>query len=281
MNDLIDLHLHSYYSDGELSPDELIKQAKKKNISTIAITDHDTILGVKNITYKDNSIQVIPGIELSAKVDKGRMHILGYGIDIKNKELNDKMSELRDNSLNSILSLIEQLKKDYNIFFGYDDIKELINSNRNLGRPEIAKLCIKHGYASNVDDAFEKYLIDAYNKIRKNNKGINYEECIKLILNSGGVPVLAHPKTLKLNQNELIVLIEDMIEKGLKGIEVYHSSHSQEEINLYLDIAKKFNLLISGGSDFHGPSVKPDIEIGTGKNNNLSITDLTLLKELK
>ena len=281
MKDLIDLHLHSYYSDGELSPNELIKQAKQKNISIIAITDHDTILGVKNITYKDNYVQVIPGIELSAKVDKGRMHILGYGIDIKNKELNDKMNELRDNSLNSILSLIEQLKKDYNIFFGYDDIKELINSNRNLGRPEIAKLCIKHGYASSVDDAFDKYLIDAYNKIRKNNKGILYEECIKLILNSGGIPILAHPKTLNLNHNELIALIKDMVEKGLKGIEVYHSSHSQEEINLYLDIAKKFNLLISGGSDFHGPSVKPDIEMGTGKNNKLNITNLTLLKELK
>ena len=229
---MIDMHLHTYYSDGEFSPDELIKMAKQKNIKTIAITDHDTILGFKSITYKDSCVQVIPGIELSAKVDKGSMHILGYNIDVKNKELNAKMSELRDNSLNSILSLIEQLKKDYNIFFTYDDIKELVNSNRNLGRPEIAKLCIKHGYASSVEDAFNKYLIDAYNKIRKNNRGISYEECIKLILNSGGIPILAHPKTLKLDENELIALIKDMVEKGLRGIEVYHSSHSKEENTL-------------------------------------------------
>ena len=101
---LIDLHVHTCYSDGELTPDKVIKLAEKKNMNTIAITDHDTILGVKNISYSPNTIKVIKGIELSAKVDKGRMHILGYNIDTNNKELNDKMNELRDNSLHSVLS---------------------------------------------------------------------------------------------------------------------------------------------------------------------------------
>lgn len=278
---LIDLHLHTCYSDGELTPDDLIKLAESKNLKTIAITDHDTLLGVKNITYKTNKIKVIKGIELSAKVDKGRMHILGYDIDINNSKLNNKMNELRDNSLHSVLSLMEQLKNDYDIRFGYDDIKDMINSNRNLGRPELAKLFVKYKIVSSVQEAFDKYLIEAYDKIKKYNKGINYEECIDLIISSGGIPILAHPKTLKLEEKELCSLIEDMIKKGLKGIEVYHSSHTAEETSLYLKIANKYNLFVSGGSDYHGPLVKPDIEIGTGKNNNLNLSNLSLLEYIK
>ena len=278
---LIDLHLHTCYSDGELTPDELIKLAESKNLKTIAITDHDTLSGVKNINYKTSKIRVINGIELSAKVDKGRMHILGYGIDINNNKLNNKMNELRDNSLHSVLSLMEQLKNDFNIRFGYEDIKDLINSNRNLGRPELAKLFVKYKITSSVQEAFDKYLIEAYDKIKKQNKGINYAECLDLIISSGGIPVLAHPKTLKLEEKELCKLIEEMIKKGLKGIEAYHSTHTEEETRLYLKIANKYNLFISGGSDYHGPLVKPDIEIGTGKKNNLNLTSLSLLENIK
>ena len=277
---LIDLHTHSFYSDGEYSPDELIKLAIQNNIKTLALTDHDTLLGIKNINYSGDDIKIIEGIELSAKVDKGRMHILGYNIDKDNKQLNEKMDELRDNSLHSVLSLMEQLKQDYNIRFKYDDIKDLVNSNHNLGRPDLAKLCIKYNFAVNVQDAFDKYLIPAHDKCRKTNKGIDYKECIRLIVNSGGIPVLAHPKTLLLNEEELTSLLEDMIKHGLKGIEVYHSSHTQEEIELYTKLANKFNLLISGGSDYHGPTVKPSINLGTGENNNLLITNLSILNNL-
>ena len=278
---LIDLHTHSFYSDGEYSPDELIKLAIQNNIKTLALTDHDTLLGIKNINYSGDDIKIIEGIELSAKVDKGRMHILGYNIDKDNKQFNEKMDELRDNSLHSVLSLMEQLKQDYNIRFKYDDIKDLVNSNHNLGRPDLAKLCIKYNFAVNVQDAFDKYLIPAYDKCRKTNKGIDYKECIRLIVNSGGIPVLAHPKTLLLNEEELTSLLEDMIKHGLKGIEVYHSSHTQEEIELYTKLANKFNLLISGGSDYHGPTVKPSINLGTGENNNLLITNLSILNNLQ
>lgn len=274
---MIDLHTHTCYSDGEYTPNELIKLAEQENIKTIAITDHDTLLGVKNISYTSDNIKVIKGIELSAKVDKGRMHILGYNIDINNKVLNDKINELRNNSLYSVLSLIVQIRNDYNIILDYDDIKELINSNGNIGRPDIAKLCVKEGYASDVQDAFDKYLIEAYDKVRGSNRGITYKECISLILESGGIPVLAHPKTLKLNKVELTNLIEEMMGYGLKGIEVYHSTHTQEEIDLYLEIANKFDLLISCGSDYHGPFVKPDIKLATGKNNNLCKTYVSLL----
>lgn len=281
MEKLIDMHMHTNYSDGELSPDELINLAIENGIETMAITDHDTIEGVKTVDKsKYPDIEIINGIELSAKVEKGRMHILGYDIDLENKNLNKKMTELKDNSIDSLLSTMEQIKRDYGIRFNYEDIKEMINAHHNLNRVDLAKLCIKYGYADTVQDAFDKYLIAARDKIRQTITGLQYPECIELILNSGGIPVLAHPKSLELSKKELLILLKDMINCGLKGIEVYHSSHSKEEMNLYSEIAKEYNLLISGGSDYHGKTAKPDIEIGTGKNNNLKIKKLSLLDKL-
>jgi len=277
----IDLHAHTNYSDGELSPDELIELAINNNVGILAITDHDTIEGVKNITYRPKNIQIINGIELSAKVDVGTMHILGYDIDIENIDLNNKLAELKDNSVNAVLSVIEQIKKDYNIFFTYHELKELINANHNLGRPDIAKLLIKKGYVKTVQEAFDKYLIDAYTKIGGRKKGIPYSECIELILKSNGIPVLAHPKTLLLDDKELLLLLKDMISCGLIGIEAYHSTHTSEEVRKYIEIANELGLAISGGSDYHGIITKPDIELGYGKNNNLKIKQLSILDKIK
>ena len=283
---IIYLHTHTNYSDVDLHPFWLIELAVKKGIGVLGITDHNTIEGIKQVNkynplIVDSGIQIIPGIELSAKVPIGRMHILGYDIDINNDSLNKKMDELKDNSINSVLSIMEQTKRDYGIIFTYKDIKELINANHNLGRVDIAKLCIKYGYAKSVKEAFDKYLIDAHNKTRTTRTSLLYEECIDLILQSNGIPVLAHPKSLELSEKEFLVLLKELINLGLKGIEVYHSSHTYEEMKYYLDIANKYNLLISGGSDYHGSSVKPDIDLGTGKNHNLKIKSLSLLDEIK
>lgn len=284
---IIDMHTHTNYSDGEKSPDELIMLAVKKGIDTLSITDHDTLEGIKQIDMKDplicdSGIKIISGIELSAKSDTGRMHILGYGMDINNYDLNSKLIEIRNNSIYHIISLLHQLKKDYNIIFSTKDIQNLINSNHNLNRVDLAKLCIKYKLASDVQDAFNKYLIAANEKIRKDDKtSLSYIECFDLIIKSGGIPVLAHPNSLELNNVELLKLIKEMVKYGLQGIECYHSSFSKEESNFYLDIANEFGLLVSGGSDFHGKGVKPGIELGTGKNNNLNIKKLTLLDKLK
>lgn len=282
---IIDLHTHTNYSDGDLSPYELIRLAIEKRVGILGITDHDTLDGIKQIdkTYSlivDSGIQIIDGVELSAKVSKGRMHILGYDIDINNVNINKEMEKIKDNSINSVLSIMEQIKRDYGIVFGYSDIKELVNSNHNLGRPDLAKLCVKYGYASSIQDAFNKYLIEAYNKTRSTSKGLSYQECIELILQSKGIPILAHPKSLELPEKEFLILLKEMINSGLKGIEVYHSSHTEEEIKYYLEIANKYDLLISGGSDYHGKTIKPDIELGTGKNNGIRIKKLSLLDKL-
>lgn len=282
---LIDLHTHTTNSDGDLSSYELIKLASKSNIGTLAITDHDSINGIKTLD-KDEIIQkygikLINGIELAAKVPIGLMHILGYDFDLNSESLNNKLIELKENSIISTLRIVEQIKKDYNIVFSEEDINELINLPHHIGRPDVAKLCIKYGYAKSVSDAFKKYLVDAYNKNRKYSRKMSYEECINLILNSGGIPVLAHPKSLELDDSDLILLIEKLITCGLQGIEVYHSSHTKEEREFYMDIANRYGLLVSGGSDYHGKSVKPEIELGSGTNNNVLVRKLSILDKIK
>lgn len=287
MEKLIDMHCHSIYSDGEKTPDGLIDDAIDKGIGTIAITDHDTLNGIKTIDRTKSKviksgIMIVDGIELSAKSTKGTMHILGYDFDKEDKSLNNKMSELRDNRINSVLSVMEQIKRDYGIRFTYEDIRDLVNANHNLGRPDLAKLCMKYGYASSVNEAFLKYLNDANEKVRSIGcrKGIEYSECIDLIAKSNGIPVLAHPKSLELSEKEFLILLKEMIKCGLMGIEVYHSSHSPREMDYYLKIANEYGLLVSGGSDYHGPIVKPSIELGTGINNNLKIKKLSLTDEI-
>ena len=282
---LIDLHTHTTNSDGDLSSYELIKLASKSNIGSLAITDHDSINGIKMLD-KDEIIQkygikLINGIELAAKVLIGLMHILGYDFDLNSESLNNKLIELKENSIISTLRIVEQIKKDYNIVFSEEDINELINLPHHIGRPDVAKLCIKYGCAESVSDAFKKYLVDAYNKNRKYSRKMRYEECINLILNSGGIPVLAHPKSLELEDSDLILLIEKLITCGLQGIEVYHSSHTKEEREFYMDIANRYGLLVSGGNDYHGKSVKPEIELGSGTNNNVLVRKLSILDKIK
>lgn len=282
-NKYIDMHTHSIYSDGELEVDELIKKAISNNVGILSITDHDTLLGINKAReiYNNKEIDIINGIELSAKVDKGRMHILGYDFDINNKALNDKMDELKVNSIYAIIACLNQIKIDYNIKFKEDEIKEIINRIGNIGRPLVAKLIVKYGLAKSVDDAFDLYLTPAYNKTRVNNKGIKAKECIHLIKDANGLSVLAHPNQLLMDDYELEETLKKLISYGLDGIEVYHSGHSKEEVEKYLNLANKYNLLISAGSDYHGDNVKPDIELGRGYKDNVKVKQISLVDEIK
>lgn len=281
----IDLHTHTSYSGGDLSPNELINLAIKKNIGILAITDYNTIEGIKelnksNATITESGIQIINGIELSTSFPRGTLHILGYGIDITNTELNKKMEELKNNTWNHTVSIIEQLKKDYNIFFKYDEIKNLMTKNHTLTTLDIAKLCVKNGYASSIQEAYEKYLIKANKRIRNINKELSYQSCIELISNIGGIPVLANPKALEIPEKEFLVLLKKMINCGLQGIETYHSEYTKEEIKYYLAVANNYNLLTSGGSNYYGPTINKETTLGDSKNNNIKIKQLSLLDKL-
>lgn len=279
---IIDLHTHTSYSGGSLQPDELINLAIEKRIGTLAITDINTIEGIKSINnnelIKDSQLEIINGIELQTTFNNRKTNILGYGINLDNKLLNEKMTYLKNNRLYLVLATLEQMKKNYGISFNYEDIKEIINTN-NLNYLSLAKLCVKYKYATTIKEAYNKYLNETYNKIKGLNKDLSYQECIDLITNCSGIPVLANPKTLNLSEKDFLILLKEMINYKLKGIEVYHSNYNEDEKNYYLDIANKFELLISGGSDYYG-EINPDIELGTGKNNNLKIKKLSILDKL-
>lgn len=278
---IIDMHMHTIYSDGEYEPQQLIEMAKIKKIDTISITDHNTVNGLKKIDFsKINGINVIPGIEITCKVDKGQFHLLGYNINYEDEKLNEKLKDLRTNSYYSMICSLNVLKLDYNILFDSNDISDLFNKKGNIGRPDLAKLLIKYRYVKTAREAFNKYLNDVNSKTRKFNRDILYNDAIDLIHGANGISVLAHPKQLLLNDDKLDDLIKNMKNNGLDGIEVYHSCHNQDDIDKYLYLAQKYELLISAGSDFHGKTLKPDVEMGV-VNSNAKVKKLTILDKIK
>jgi len=261
---MIDLHSHSTASDGTLSPTELVKYAKEKNLKALAITDHDTIEGVEEALKagKENGIEVVPGIEISAEFPEHTMHILGYYIDFKDPQFIDNISVLQKARSERNSRIVKNLQK-IGINIEYDEILKEAGSGQ-VGRPHFAKVLLYKGYVKNTREAFNKYL-------KKGAPGyedkfrFQPENAISHILNAGGIPVLAHPATLKCNTDEDVEKeIKNLVGFGLKGIEAYYSDHSNSQAGLYTRIADKYNLLITGGSDFHGKKVK-GIELGTGK----------------
>lgn len=275
MKEFMDLHIHTIYSDGDKTPKQIIKMAKEKGLTTIAITDHDMIMGLKTLTEEDlEGIKFIPGVEMTAKVPRARMHILGYNIDINNKELNEKLNNRVD--VRNFLLYEEYLKKLFNIELPKKDIEKIITKPGNIGRPELGKLLIKYGYAIDQDDAFDTYLNPVMDACRHLKVGYSKEECIEMILEAGGIPVLAHPISLKLNEEELRKEILYLKSIGLMGIETRHIHHTPEYTAMLEQIAIDYDLLTSGGTDYHG-EVKPKVKLGTGINGNVNVTESTLV----
>ena len=265
---MIDLHVHTIYSDGEKTPKEIIDMAIEKNIDVIAITDHDTIDGIEEaLNYsKNKSIKVIPGIEISVDVEKGQLHMLGLNIDYKSKKLITKLNELkiaRDKRNDKFIDILNNMGFEVTL----EELKE-ISGGKIISKPHFAKLFIKKGYIKEKSEMFDNYFNqEPLKSIKK--EFISAKEAIELIKNANGIPVLAHPQSLKLEEDELINKIKELKEFGLLGLECYHSNQTSEQMKLFKTIAETRGLLITKGSDYHGPIVKPDISIGTGINNNI------------
>ena len=280
----MDMHTHSIYSDGSNTPKELIELAINNNVTTLALTDHDNIEGSKEIIRINNGrINIYSGVELSIMAPKGRFHMLGYNIDLENEELNKKLREIKETSIYNLLLYIDVLKKDFGLYIPKSEIDKLINVPGNVGRPQLALLLIKLGYCHNIEECFQKYLIYAFEKVRKEKKGITAEQGIELITNAGGVPIIAHPNSLKMAYQELKDYIIYLKSIGLQGLETQHINLSQEERYVYHEFCKELDLLESGGTDYHGIEVKPDVELGTGRNGNIFIPEnsLSLTKKIK
>jgi len=248
-------------SDGQYTPSEVVYLAAQKNISTVSITDHDTVSGIEegSKAAREAGIEFIPGIEISVKGNK-ELHILGYCVDILNPRLNqmcEQFTLFRQQRVHRILEHLNIL----GVGLTLEQVTKYADHGR-IGRPHFARAMLEAGYVGGLREAFDKYLATPeFDKIERPKP--DYTGGIDVIREAGGVAVLAHPAQLKLDNESLEQLLKDLISAGLKGIECYYSTHTKEQTIYYLSLAERFSLIVTAGSDFHGEKVKPDIKIGT------------------
>ncbi|TDX59268.1 hypothetical protein C7959_101155 [Orenia marismortui] len=266
----IDLHIHTTASDGSFTPSELLEEAKRRELSTIAITDHDTVAGIEEAIErgKELGIEVIPGIELTTYYQGQRVDILGYQIDYHNQELLaiiDNLQNSREVRAKQILAKLSNL----GIELDFARLKEIAGET-GVGRPHIARLMVEEEHVSEMQEAFDNYLEDGGPAYVPKYQ-LKPEDAIELIQGAGGIVVLAHPGIIDNNE-----IVKELINyEGLTGIEVYYSKHSKEETEYYLSLAQEKELIITGGSDCHGPANEDKYLLGTVD------VPYSLLEELK
>ncbi|MFZ7119754.1 MAG: PHP domain-containing protein [Eubacteriaceae bacterium] len=248
-----DLHIHSNYSDGKLSVEQIINYANDLNLKSISITDHDTIAGtVEALKINNSNVEIIPGVEFSTTYNNEDIHILGYLFNIEDPNLKDYLMKLQINRKQRAKKTIEKFKS-IGIVINEKDLKR--NDDNVIGRPHFAQVLVDKGYADNFAHAFNKYLIPGKPCFVAKRK-ISPIEVISLLKKIGGISTLAHPGLIK-NQS----VINDIIDMKIDAVEVYHFKHNSSHTRNYYSFAKKNKLLITGGSDCHSshPSKKPFI----------------------
>ncbi len=256
-----DLHIHTHFSDSSLSPKEIVEYAQNVGLKTISITDHDIIDGIDEaMEYaKPYGIEVIPGVELSAEIERGELHILGYFIDWKNKWFNENLKIFRQVREKRNHLIVSKLKK-LNINIEYEQVLQTAKTellNGAVSRVHIATALCEMKAVDSIKDAFEKYLnYGAKAYVPKFH--LTPKQAIEMILKIGGIPVLAHPYFSNCPDN----LILELVQFGLKGLEVYYPQQNIKGRQYCQKMAQKYNLLITGGSDCHG-LFKKSILIGS------------------
>jgi|Deesub1362A_J573_1020465.scaffolds.fasta_scaffold05139_4 hypothetical protein len=247
-----DLHLHTTASDGLLKPRQVVRIAEAKGFSAIAITDHDTVDGLEEAIKEGNirGIEVIPGIELSTLCGQKEVHVLGYCIDRESSKLHKILKQFIESRKIRAVKMVEKLN-ELGIRISMKRVREMAEGEF-VGRSHIARAMVEKGYISEISRAFTREYIGNGGKAYVERFKLNTREAIELILDINGIPVLAHPG-LESNGEALYEdEIKEFVEYGLKGIEVYYSEHDELQTRYYEDIANRYSLLITGGSDCHG-----------------------------
>jgi len=268
-----DLHLHTYFSDGTYTPEELVREALKTELAAIAVADHDTVEGIGPVleAAKGTDLEVIPGIELTAEYEGSEIHILGYLLEYQNKALREKLTSLKVNRIERVHKILGKLR-DADVQLDAEDVFALAGQG-TVGRLHIARAMVSKGIVGSTQEAFQRYIGD---KSPAYVCGFRYspQQAIALIREYGGIAVLAHPYTV--TRDELIL---QCIDWGLQGLEAYYPEHNQSLLNFYLRFAREHNLLVTGGSDCHG-SAKPEAQIGSIKIPYLLVEKLKETKRL-
>lgn len=269
----VDLHVHSNASDGTFTPTEVVELAINKNLAAIALSDHDTVKGVAEAisAAKGSDLEVIPATELSCYYKNVEIHILGLYVDYQNPEFLAELDRLEQARFQRNLDMLALFQQD-GIHITLEDLLAG-NPDSVITRAHFARALVEKGVCKDKKAAFDRYVgVGCPYYLPKPQ--VTPEISIPLIVKAGGIPILAHPMLYKFGYAEVETLIQHLIPLGLKGIEAYHSSNNISQSDKVRSLALKCNLVVSGGSDFHGAN-KPDIDLGTGRGG-LRVTEAVL-----
>jgi 3',5'-nucleoside bisphosphate phosphatase len=276
----IDLHTHSTASDGTLSPAALVDYALTKGLEALAITDHDTVEGLAEASAEAarTGFEVVPGVEISAQYPQGTLHILGYYIDFNNTAFLAQLSVLQDARAERNPKIVAKLQS-LGLDITFEEIEHVAGTGL-VGRPHFAQVLVNKGYVKDAQQAFDRYLkkgSPAYEE--KFRFPVN--DAIRMIVQAGGIPVLGHPVTLNCSNLQLEAEIAAWKGMGLQGLEVYYPEHDAVQTRLYAELARRHDLVATGGSDFHGNMIK-GVELGSGRGSlNIPYRVLEQLKKKK
>ncbi len=260
----IDLHTHSTFSDGSDTPDELLERAAALRLTTIALTDHDTLEGIPEarLAADRHGIELIPGTELSLEYTKGGMHLVVLWLEPRPGPLQDRLADLRSGRDRRNARIVERLNQ-LGLRINLEEVLTEAGEGA-VGRPHIAAVLVRHGYVDSIEQAFDEYL--GNNKAAYvSRERLAPDEAIRLARASGGVPILAHPHTLGIdNRFEMADLLVELRAHGLVGIECHYGSYPADGRSGMVALANRFGLIPSGGSDYHG-TYKADVALGLGR----------------
>jgi predicted metal-dependent phosphoesterase TrpH len=258
----VDLHAHTTASDGTFSPTRLVRAAQALHLTFLAVTDHDTIAGVAEARQAaaGTSVHVLPGVELSADGAPGKCHLLGLGIDADDARLCDTLAQLSQSRRERNALIVARLNA-LGVAITLDEIAAHAPVGANVGRPHIAAALVARGAVADTREAFMRYLADDATAFVEKDT-LPPGEAAALIHHAGGLCFVAHPLSIRLGGHETLeTRLRAYAEVGIDGIEAYYPLHSPAEEERLLRLAEKYDLLVSGGSDFHGAN-KPQIPLG-------------------
>ena len=264
----IDLHTHTCKSDGSYTPTELVDYAAEKKLAAVAITDHDSIEGLDEAVAHAAalkkrglpSVEVIPGIEFSTKYEKQDVHIVGLYISYDGQAFQDALGGFVDSRINRNRKMCANLQ-GAGIDITYEKLLAMY-PDAVITRAHYASYLLENGYVKSRQDAFARYLGD-HTKYFVPREKVTPAQAVELIVKAGGVPILAHPPLYHMGNDRLDALVSFLKADGLMGIEVFYSTYSNQDVRDMQRLADKYELLVSGGSDFHGAN-KPGLDLGCG-----------------
>lgn len=267
MAEFVDLHLHSSYSDGVLTPQKLVAEAAALGLRAIAVADHDNIDAIPEALKagEQAGIEVIPAVELSVVWQDYRdLHLLGYAFDHRDQRLQEALATFRAFRLHRTARILDninrQLASEGRLPLDFDQVQQLATGT--IGRPHIGQALIAAGYASGMEDAFRRYLVPG----NEPKRFFPIEDAIQLVHRAGGCTVLAHPPFIGVNETTLDSLLQTFITMGLDGLEAYNTGAGNDAIDRSITLARQRGLIVTGGSDFHQPAAG-GIRMGVGRGN--------------